>query len=828
MINSMLQLSAWRFHRRHLLQLFLSIAGIALGVGVYVGVDVANTSANAAFETSAAFVRGATTHRLLPLERSLDEQIFVEQFASRGTIAAPIIETAVQIEDSNARANLLGVDAIEEAAFRDATRLGLLGGSASELLITQPLTAVVSQALLSDPSQTVLTVRTNSGTHVLQIVGTLPADSGAADLIVVDIATAQEITAMLGRLSRIDLILDPQQLAQLQTTLPDDMVVVVAGSEDQSFQQLSNAFRINILALGLLALAVGMFLVYSSANFSLVRRAHTLAILRTLGTTKRQLSFSIALEFLLLGLLSSLIGVALGYWLADMLVELMLFTVSDFSFRNTVAVSDVSFSLYIKGIVIGIAATLLAAIGPIRNAVQRDSNAALQRSALEASTRMSSRRALFAALLFLIVSVILLTWPTPNLVVAFVGLFATLAAAACATPALAQLIVFVIARMARHLPGFITMQAARNVLAQQSRIAVAVAALMLAVACVIGVGVMIDSFRSSLQQWLDTTLTSDIYVNFSGDNSPDSAIFEFLDTDARVADYSLTRFTTIPGDYGRMAVRAFEPGQRGWGVQVIAGNETSVLAQLESGSGVAITEPFALQSGLTAGNQLSLPTESGEHLFDIVAVYRDYNAGGASVLMSLALYRQLWRDNELDGVGIELVDSTFAEEIENEVASLLPGGSARITTATGIKRISVEIFDRTFLITEVLRILAGSVAFLGLVSALMALQLARRREFGILRSLGFAPRDLRQLIVTETGIIGICAGAIAVPVGVALAALLIFVINVRSFGWTMEFNVSVSALVPGFLLAITAALLAAIAPALNSYRPSVADALRDA
>ncbi len=277
-----------------------------------------------------------------------------------------------------------------------------------------------------------------------------------------------------------------------------------------------------------------------------------------------------------------------------------------------------------------------------------------------------------------------------------------------------------------------------------------------------------------------------------------------------------------------MAVRAFEPGQRGWGVQVIEGNEASTLAHLDSGSGVAITEPFALQSGLTAGNQLSLPTESGERLFDIIAVYRDYNAGGASELMSLALYRELWRDNELDGVGIELMDSTFTEEIANEVANILPGGSARITTATGIKRISVGIFDRTFLITEVLRILAGSVAFLGLLSALMALQLARRREFGILRSLGFAPRDLRQLIVTETGIIGICAGAIAVPVGVALAALLVFVINVRSFGWTMEFNVAVSALVPGFLLAITAALLAAIAPAFNSYRASVADALRDA
>lgn len=196
--------------------------------------------------------------------------------------------------------------------------------------------------------------------------------------------------------------------------------------------------------------------------------------------------------------------------------------------------------------------------------------------------------------------------------------------------------------------------------------------------------------------------------------------------------------------------------------------------------------------------------------------------------MALSQFRSVWNDNGLDGIGIEVRNSNDIEAVAGDLSQRLPAGAARLTTSAGIKRISLEVFDRTFLITEVLRILAGGIAFLGMLSALMALQLARRREFGILRSLGFAPKHLRQMIITETGIIGLCAGLIALPVGVALSALLVFVINVRSFGWTMEFNILPQALLPGLLLAVTAAVLAGIAPALRSYRYPVADALRNA
>ena len=828
MKHSILLLTALRYHRKHWLQLILSIVGIALGVAVFVGVDVANTSANAAFESSAAFVRGATTHRLLPLNGALDEQLFVSQFASQGITAAPIIELPVRITSSNAPATLLGVDAIEEASFRDATRLGLLGGSASDTLITVPATALVSHTLVASPTTEALSINTGRSVYSLQIIGTLPADAGTANMIVTDIATAQELAGMVGELTRIDLILSNEHAMQLQSNLPTGTVLVRAGSENQAFDQLSNAFRINILALGLLALAVGMFLVYSSASFSLQRRAHSFAILRTLGLGRRDLAVGTFKEFLLLGFVASTIGVLLGHALAGMLVELMLFTVGDFSFRNAVAVSNVNFWLYAKGLSIGIAATVLAVAGPVRIAVQRDSNAALQRSASELRARRLSASGLWVAAVLLVIGITLLNLPSLSLLLAFGGLFAVLAAAACATPAAVAAIVSMLQRVFKSAGSFVFLHAARNVIAHQSRVAVATAALTLAVSCVIGVGVMIDSFRSSLGTWLDSTLTSDIYVSLTGELDANDSLIQWLRSDSRVAGVSQTRVADTQGPWGEAAIRAFQPGERGWGIAISEGDVESALLRLDTQDAVAITEPFALRSGLTVGDQLRLPHANGQDEVEIVAVYRDYNAGGASILMSLARFQRVWGDTQIDGIGVEVRNGDQIGELEAQIGQRFPRGVARITTTTGIKQISLEIFDRTFLITEVLRVLAGGIAFLGMLSALMAVQLARKREFGILRSLGFTPREMRRLIMTETTILGFCAGIFAVPIGVTLAALLVFVINVRSFGWTMEFEVEPAALLPGFALAIGAAVLAGIAPAVNSYKTSVAATLRHA
>jgi putative ABC transport system permease protein len=154
-------------------------------------------------------------------------------------------------------------------------------------------------------------------------------------------------------------------------------------------------------------------------------------------------------------------------------------------------------------------------------------------------------------------------------------------------------------------------------------------------------------------------------------------------------------------------------------------------------------------------------------------------------------------------------------------------GVLQLAARDKLRAASMRIFERTFTITEVLRWLAGLVAFFGILSALLALELERTREFGVLRAIGFTPSQLRRLVLTQTGILGLVAGLIAIPLGVTLAALLVFVINERAFGWSMAFVISPRILAGGILLALAAALAAGIAPAVRMPRVPLAAALRE-
>jgi putative ABC transport system permease protein len=144
-----------------------------------------------------------------------------------------------------------------------------------------------------------------------------------------------------------------------------------------------------------------------------------------------------------------------------------------------------------------------------------------------------------------------------------------------------------------------------------------------------------------------------------------------------------------------------------------------------------------------------------------------------------------------------------------------------------LREASLEIFDRTFAVTVVLRFLATIVAVVGVLSALMALGLERAREIGVLRAQGFTPREVWSLVTAQTGVMGLVAGLLAIPVGIVLAVVLIFVINQRSFGWTLGLEVAPGLLLQAVLLAVGAALLAGLYPARRLARLPVPAALRD-
>ena len=835
-MTGLLRRASLRFYLRHPWQLGLAIAGISLGVGVYVGVSLANDSAARAFDVTAAEVRGPVTHRLLPLGDGLDERLYGELVLRAAAVkAAPIVQAEVRIAGrERLRVPLLGLDPIlGETAFRMAGVAPARGADFARL-VAEPNAVLLPEDLageldLKAGDSTTLTIGDREATvHVLGFVARGGADVQSEPPIVADIATAQELRGTLGRIDRIDLELTEAQARELETAMPSGTVLVAAENEDSAFRELTTAFRTNLTALGLLALVVGMFLIYGTMAFAILQRTQTLGILRTLGVSRTEILQTILWETAGIAAIATALGLVLGHLLAIGLVGLVLQTIGDLSFNAAVGAVEPTPWIYVQGAGLGIVATLVAALKPALDAARIAPAAALRRAVIERRAHVAARRAAILALPLLAASALILAFGPADLSAAFAGLFGILAAGALLTPLATIALMGALDRVLSRRAGIPVTLAVRGVSASLSRTGVATAALAVAVATVNGVGLMIASFRASLDDWLGTTLTADIYLSTTEDDGLLSALVASgaLAELPGVDGLTLTRSRVVPTAQGEVAIRAVRPGARGWGLTLVAGDGEAAFAALADGTGVIASERLLFSSGLRVGDELDLPTPAGVRRSLVVAAFRDFNTGVPAVVISLDAYRRDWRDDVLTGVGVDLAGDADEADVEAAVRSLV-GPTVRLRSSVRLKDLSLAVFDRTFKVTEVLRVLAGIVAFLGILSALLAIELERARELSVLRTLGFTPGGLGATLLTQTGLLGLAAGLAAVPIGTALALLLVHVINRRSFGWTMDFVLTPQALAAGVSLAVVAALLAGIYPAWRASRVELGAALRE-
>jgi putative ABC transport system permease protein len=259
-----------------------------------------------------------------------------------------------------------------------------------------------------------------------------------------------------------------------------------------------------------------------------------------------------------------------------------------------------------------------------------------------------------------------------------------------------------------------------------------------------------------------------------------------------------------------------------------AGNPAEIWDGFQRGDTLIVSEPYAFHNDLEVGSSVRLLTDQGERNFRVAGIYFDYSSGRGVVMMSRNAYQRFWND---DGVSTVSLYAAPGQDVDALIKQLyqVAGNEQelRIRSNLDLREASLEIFDRSFTITSVMRVLAMIVAFVGVLSALMALQLERSRELGTLRAMGFTSGQIWRMITSQTGLMGLVAGLLSLPMGLALAAGLIFVINRRSFGWSMDLQIFPIVLMEAVALAVVAALLAGIYPAIRMAMSSPAEALRE-
>ncbi len=842
---------SWRRMRRRPLQYVLLIIGVALGIAMIVSIDIANSSARRAFALSSEAVTGRATHRIIGGPAGLDETIYGQLKTKLGfDQAAPIVEEFVLSPQlGNKPYRLIGIDPFAEIPFRDFFS-GSKNGTVQELvqLISEPNTIVLSQetagiydVILGD----ILQVNHSGHLISMKVVGFIQAQNdsgrqGLADLIFTDISSAQDSLNMVGRLSHIDLIVkDVNDLGPIRGILPGGVRIEIAAARGNALQQMSRAFEVNLTALSLLAMIVGMFLIYNTVTFSVIQRRSLFGILRCLGVTGGQLFSLILLEVLLLGFVGGLLGLGLGLLLGRGMVTLVSQTINDFYF--VVNVRDVNISLWtlLKGLSIGLLAAGLAALVPAWEAMSTAPESGLIRSRIESRTRKMLGWFILIFVTLAGIGVIFLTIKDANLFLSFAGLFTILVAFAFLTPALTSILMHLTTPLTAFLSGPIGRMAPRDISRSLSRTSIAIAALMIAVSVIIGVSIMVGSFRKTVDQWLGDTLQADVYL--SPPNLTANRIAGSLDPEvvevARAwpgveGSVSAWRTDIMAPDLGRTLEIVAVDGDISAGNRRYAwidGDRSDLWIRLKEGQGVLLSEPLILKEDLGLPPEpILLITESGPRLFPVLAVYYDYSSDQGTILIDQGHYLQWWTGRPATSLGLFIEPRKEAEEITAELREYFMGRQDLIIQSNiSVKNNALDIFDQTFAITMAVQLLAIIVAFIGVLSALMSLQLERTQEFGVLRATGMTVNQLWKLILLETSLMGATAGLLAMPVGWILALVLIYVINRRSFGWTLDMDLEPTYFLQAFIIALLAALLAGLFPAARAGRMVIASAIRE-
>jgi putative ABC transport system permease protein len=830
--------------RRRPLQAILLLLGIAIGVSVAIAIDLANTSALRAFNLSTESLTGKATHQIRGGPSGIPEEVYGQLRVELGyRNSAPVIEGfGMTLDQDGQTVRLLGVDPVAETPFRDFFPSGSLMQEGFERFFTDSTAVILMHGFASQYSLSPgdsIRLQVNDQITELSILGLLgPQEETdryiADDLFILDVAAAQELLGLEGSLSRVDLILQEDDVREIEQWLPDHLRLSPANEQVQTAENLTAAFRLNLQALSLLALFVGMFLVYNSMAFSVLQRRQIFGTLRTLGTTQAEVFFMVAMESVLIGVLGSILGIALGWILAHAALDLVTQTITDLYFVASVGDISLDRALAIKGFGLGLGASFIGAIFPAFEAATVPPAAALQRTQLESRMKASLPRLRRYSAAMLVLGGVLLAVSPKSVGGSFAGVFAILFAIALVSPEVGTMLSRIFRPLLRNLGGIYGNLASRVMARNLSRTGVAVAALMIALTVTIGVSLMIASFRTTVENWLDVTLKADLYVSSPMDAgtqpsaSFDPSLQENVNSLSGIEAVEAYRTATIMSEFGEIVLTVVDAArERDASIYRFANGSPSEVWQRVREGAVIVSEPLAFQHNLNIPDQtIELTTDSGAHAFAIEAIYYDYSTDRGSAIMSQETYARYWSDSSISSLGVFLSDDSTKDDSIQLLRSLLAGSGLLIQDNQAVREAALRIFDRTFAITMALRLLAIIVAFIGIFSATMAMQIERARELSTIRALGMTKVGLTRLATLESGILGFIAGAISWPTGLLLSLLLIYVVNLRSFGWTIRLQLDAGIFLQTLLVGIGASILATLIPLGRLARRPIAASLR--
>lgn len=829
MISLRLFLSVSTSHlRRERLKTMLSVLGMALGIAVFFAIQTAIANAWDGFVSSTKLLApderlrlesssGEIPESLIPAILNLNDLVQLSPQSSR-------FVDAYSGEQHLGTVQVLGIDPL------GSSQNGSLPNGLDILRVENA--ALVSSELSAHIQHGVLSIVANGKKHDLKRVGALPANGLAqafgGQMIVVDIATFQDLFETWGKIDRLFVSFPPSRErheieADIRAKLPNFISLANPDDNTRHAKKMSESFRLNLSFLAAISLFVALFLVYNTTSYSTLKRRGELSILRSLGTSQTQLFTFLSLENILLGLLSAILGISLGSILALGAVKIVSLSFS--TLYLPVHVTKVSWrsELFLECLLLGPLLSFLGGLIPITEVVRMAPRQTMYYEQAEGAFRSKIKYFSSIGALLLLAAGISALKPLldKNIYAGFLSPSFLLLGTAFIVPLFLLLAIMLMRRLFSELMQTELLLALDHIETTLRRSSMAISAIVIATGMFIGLSIMILSFRQTVNDWITHITKADIYVsNQSQVAGPSSGylpaeVVEYLKNRPDVVDYDWIAGTKI-----RVADR--EVRVNGMRYDILARHDRllfkrpmsaeAIRQMTEDPVNILVSETFASRNGVAIGDHFNLPSLNGSSTVKVANIFYDYSSDQGVLLIPDILFTQLYSEPRKQGVSLYLSPNADAEGVRQDIAERFPELALSVRSNKSLRQEVLKVFDDTFRITYALQGIALLISSLTMLNTVLMLMLERKREFSVLRAIGASRFSISMMAGYESFFLGFLALCGALVLGFLLSLILVFVINQFFFGWSVRFVLPVGMLFSTSTLVLCMSVICGVFP----------------
>jgi putative ABC transport system permease protein len=826
---------------------FLSIIGIALGIGLFTGVKVASDRAIASFAADISGITPSANYEILDISGiDFDEQIY-RDVRTFETNTFPVLKTFGYLESFKDTVDINGIYTVKAAQFLKLSRHNPPSPSLEKEKLLQQ--GIDLEHFYSTPNGILITktfsdrYSVNKGDtlktlvydkeYLFKIIGIVESESLIPNMALMDIGNFQEYFGKTGYLSRIDLISDKNTAGQIQAILPANLRIEKKEEIFKNQKALVASFRYNLQFVSLISILVGVFLLYNTVFISIIKRRTEIGILRGLGADKRTIILLFTFQGLVLGVIGSALGILMGQFAAYVSVRAVEKTLS--TMYGAISITDYFLTAHdaFAALLLGLVVSLIASVIPSYEASKIRPNESAREGSFEGRYRKYQNTIALSGVFCFVLGIVVsyidyrhmpFAFPFP----AYAGILLIIAGFTFVSPFYLTIILKILTIPLTKWFGAIGNITLGDIKGSTYRFSVALMSVAISSALIIALLTIIFSLRNSLTGWINKNITADIYIKPASCTSN----YCFYPMSERVIDI----VKTFPEVEGIDTFRGLHLDL--FGNKVTAGFADTevkkkflqrryhdreyehILHEMEGGERVVgISEYISIKYGLKKGDTIPLQTPRGTKAFRINDVSSSYATTTGFLYLDKKWLKEYWGLDDATQISVYLEkNADVGLCIQKLREKLLPQYSLLIMNNNELREKILHIFNKSFAITYAIEGISIAVSLIGIINTLMALVFERRREISIMRYLGASWKQIQGIFLLSAGIIGTTGIILGILLGTIMSVILIFVVNKISFGWEIRFTISLFYLSAVIILLFFTTLCAGVLPSKAAQR----------